>query len=462
MERREIEQGMKNRSITLVAATNALELGVDIGGVDAVVIAGYPGSIASYWQMTGRAGRHQTNSLSVFITSMSPLDQYLARFPEALLAKPTENALVDPNNPLILLPHLKASTFEYPFESTSEFGKLGAEELTSYLDYLVESKLIQRKQNKYFWLADEFPAGNLSIRSTISSNFILQVDDNEFRRTIGEIDYNSGLWMCHPGAVYLHDGNEYFVDTLDLEKQIAHLSVYSGSYTTEPIKSEEITIDEILNKKEYTDFVIKFGDVEIKSQVSGYKKVESSTGEILGIDSLEMPSTTLNTHGFWMVLTPPCIDKLKAENKWFGQSNDYGPEWGKIRENVLKRDNYSCQVCGKRQNLIPFHIHHKIPFKAFTSYKFANSLDNLITLCPDCHRLAEINVKIRNCLSGLRYAMANMAPLLVLCDPRDLGSYSDPHAQFENLSPTILIHDTVPGGIGLSESLFERFYTTAR
>ena len=111
------------------------------------------------------------------------------------------------------------------------------------------------------------------------------------------------------------------------------------------------------------------------------------------------------------------------------------PGMGKIRESVLKRDNYSCQVCGKRQNLIPFHIHHKIPFKAFTSQKFANSLDNLVTLCPDCHRLAEINVKIRNCLSGLRYAMANMAPLLVLCDSRDLGSYSDPHAHLRIYPP---------------------------
>jgi len=456
-ERREIERGMKDRSITLVAATNALELGVDIGGVDAVLIAGYPGSVASFWQMTGRAGRHHTNALSMIIASMNPLDQYFARFPASLFSKPTENALIDPNNPLILLPHLKASAFEYPFDSLSEFGNIGSMDLMTYLDFLVEGNYLQKKQNKYFWLSESFPAGELSIRSTVSQNFILQTDEDGFRRTIGEVDYNSGLWMCHPGAVYLHDGNEYHVDSLDLEKQIAYLSKYSGSYNTEPIKTEEISVDEVKKEKENEDCIIKFGDVEITSQVTGFKKIESSTGEVLGIESLIMPSTTLNTHGFWITLTPGCVNKLKSENKWFGQSNDYGPDWGRIRENVLKRDDYYCQVCGKRANLIPSHVHHKIPFKAFTSPIYANSFDNLITLCPDCHRLAELNVKIRNCLSGLRYVMFNMAPLLVLCDSRDLGSFSDPHATFENLSPTVLIHDTVPGGIGLSESLFERF-----
>lgn len=456
-ERREIERGMKDRSITLVAATNALELGVDIGGVDAVLIAGYPGSVASYWQMTGRAGRHHTDALSIIIASMNPLDQYFARFPKSLFSKPTENALIDPNNPLILLPHLKASAFEYPFDSLSEFGNIRPTDLTTYLDFLVDGNYLQKKQNKYFWLSDSFPAGELSIRSTISQNFILQTDEDGFRKTIGVVDYNSGLWMCHPGAVYLHDGNEYHVDTLDLENEIVFLSKFSGSYNTEPIKSVETSVDEVIKVKEKGDYLIKFGEVEIKSQVTGFKKVDSLTGEVLGIESLMMPSTTLNTHGFWIILTPGCVNRLKSENKWYGQSNDYGPDWGRIRAYILQRDGNLCQVCGKKANIVPHHVHHKIPFKAFTSSIFANSFDNLVTLCPDCHRMAELNVKIRNCLSGLRYMVSNMAPLLVLCDARDLGSFSDPHAPFENLSPTVLIHDTVPEGIGLSESLFERF-----
>jgi DEAD/DEAH box helicase domain-containing protein len=456
-ERREIERGLKDRSLLLVAATNALELGVDIGGVDAVLIAGYPGSISSIRQMSGRAGRQKTRSLAMLIASMSPLDQYFTRFPDALFGKPIENALVDPNNPLILLPHLRAAAFEYPFELGARFGNLTLSDTETYLDFLTEQNYLQRKQNKYFYLTDTFPASQFSIRNTASTNIVLQAEMDERQTTIGEVDFNSGLWMCHPGAIYLHDGNEYHVDSLDLEKNIANLSVFRGSYRTEPVKSEDIAIDEVQLEKSHPYYTLKYGSVEITSTVTGFKKIDNNTGEVLGLESLNLPPTALNTTGFWVTLNAQCIGILKSENKWFGQSNEYGPDWKSIRERVLARDLHTCQSCGKKESLIPFHVHHKVPFKAFASAEHANVLSNLVTLCPDCHHLAEVNVKIRNCLSGLRYCLANLAPLLVLCDPEDIGSFSDPQAPFEDQLPVVLIHDTVPGGIGLSQSLYERF-----
>ncbi len=456
-ERREIERGLKERSLLLVAATNALELGVDIGGVDAVLIAGYPGSVSSVKQMSGRAGRQKTRSLSILIASMSPLDQYFTRFPDALFGKPIENALIDPNNPLVLLPHLRAAAFEYPFELNSPYGTLSPQDMEIYLNFLCEQNYLQRRQNKYFYLSDAFPASEFSIRNTAASNIVLQAEIEERQITIGEVDFNSGLWMCHPGAIYLHDGNEYHVDSLDLERNIANLSVFRGSYHTEPIKAEEVDVEEVHLQKEEALYTLKYGNLAITSSVTGYKKLDNNTGEVLGIESLALPPTVLNTTGFWVALNSKCVETLKSENKWFGQSNEYGPEWKKIRALVLARDQQTCQSCGKREGLIPFHVHHKVPFKAFASLAQANALDNLVTLCPDCHRLAEVNVKIRSCLSGLRYCIANLSPLLVLCDPEDIGSLSDPQAQFENLAPVVLVHDIVPGGIGLSESLYERF-----
>jgi len=455
-ERREIENGLKSGSVRLVAATNALELGVDIGGVDAVVVAGYPGSVNSLRQMAGRAGRSTRASISIQIASMNPLDQYFARFPQYLFSKPIEKALIDPNNPLVLLPHLQSSAFEYPFSENDQFGTLDSEYLHEYLEYLVEQNILQKKKDKYFYLSSVFPAGNYSIRGTEATNIILQLSTEDTNRTIGEIDYSSGLWMCHQGAVYLHDGSEYHVNSLDLDQKIASLSYFSGTYRTEPIKTEQIVINDIEKSitQQYID--VKFGDINVNSQVTGFKKIDNLTSEMLGIESLELPVSSLNTKGFWIKLNNLCLKTLKENNKWFGEVNDYGPNWNSLRQQVLVRDNYVCQSCGKKHTpLSPLHVHHKIPFKSFVSQDKANDLGNLIALCSDCHRLAELNVKIRSSLSGLRYAIANMAPLLVLCDMRDLDSISDPNASYEDFAPVIMVYDTVQGGIGLSNSLFE-------
>ncbi len=456
-ERRDIETGLKNGSISLVAATNALELGVDIGGVDSVIIAGYPRSMASIKQMSGRAGRHQNPSISMIIASMNPLDQYFARFPDSLFSKPIEHALIDANNPLILLPHLRSSAFEIPFSSGENFGELDEVVLRNYWDYLVEEGSIQNKNSKYYWLADNYPSSGISIRSTAASNFVLQTFEEGLYKTIGTVDFNSGLWMCHQGAIYLHDGEQFHVDSLDLESQTAVLSRGDYSYSTEPLRTMEISIVARKGVNESLNYKINYGEVEVQSQVTGFKKLDGVNREVLSTESLDLPMTSLITCGFWVVLNNNCVEKMRDSKMWYGDPNNYGPNWQTIRVSILNRDEYTCQSCGVRPKHDSLHVHHKIPFKSFDSAILANLPENLVTLCQNCHHLAELNVKIRNSLSGLRYLISNLAPLLVLCDSNDIDAYSDPQANFEESQPVVLVHDTTPAGIGLSESLFNRF-----
>ncbi len=455
-DRREIEEGLKNGKIKLAVATNALELGVDIGGVDAVILAGYPGSICSLRQRIGRSGRSQNPSMSILVTSMNPLDQFFARNPQYLMERPLEKALINPNNPLILLPHIKSAAFELPFSEEEQFGSLKWEELVEYLDYLVSEGMLQHKKGKYYWLSDSYPSNDYSLRSTMADKVLIQYEHNGETETIGEVDYASALWMVHPGAVYLQDGLSYNVKTLDLEKNIATLSDHRSDFITEPIISQEIEPLEEIKQSQADYYLLHYGEIMVTSQVTAYRRIQNKSKEVLSIDSLELPAQKLQTTGFWMELNEKCVNKMRAESLWLSDANDYGNDWIGITESVRRRDHYRCQSCGRSDENSLLHVHHKIPFKCFTSIEKANEMDNLITLCPNCHKLAELNIRMRSALSGLKYLMSNLAPLLVLSEPSDLGSYADPNAKFANMNPVILVYDSIPAGIGLASSLNDR------
>ena len=457
-DRREIEEGLKNGSISLAIATNALELGIDIGGVDAVLLAGYPGSIASLHQRAGRSGRSLNSSVAILIASMNPLDQFFARNPKYLMERPLEQALIDANNPLILLSHIKSAAFELPFEESANFGLLNWTHLEEYLEYLCEEGVLQKKKTRYYWLSEHYPSGDFSLRSTISVRILLKYEDDGVIETIGDVDYNSALWMTHPGAIYLQDGLAFYVKTLDLEKGIAILTKSQADYLTEPIISVDIDAISQLKVKTFQNFILQYGEIEVTSKVTGFKKIQIITREILSAENLELPENRLQTTGFWIELTEKCVGLMRSKSIWLSDPNDYGRKWKSIRDSVRNRDNFTCQSCGRGEADVSFHVHHKIPFKMLFSIEEANEFGNLVTLCPDCHRRVELNFKIRSGLSGLKYLLTNLAPLLVLCDSTDLGSYVDPNAKFSNLKPVVLIYDSIPAGIGLSSSLYERFY----
>lgn len=457
-DRREIEEGLKNGEIRLAVATNALELGVDIGGVDAVLIAGYPGSICSLKQRIGRSGRSLNPSLSVFITSMNPLDQFFARNPDYLMGRPMERALINPDNPLILLPHIRSAIFELPMIEGQNFANLKWEFLDEYLDYLIDEGVIQKKNQKYFWLSDSYPSNDFSLRSTVARNVLIEyrTSESDDPVTIGEVDYESALWMVHPGAVYLQDGRDYLVDNLDLEHSIAILEDHTGDYVTEPVVTQEVIPTSILSEVENVYFTKKYGEIEVNSQVTAYKKIQNITKSVLSIETLDLPISRLETTGFWIEFNEECVRRMKDESLWLSTPNDYGKDWKKITETVRKRDNNRCQSCQKSEEGFSFHVHHRIPFKNFTSIERANDLENLVTLCPVCHRLAEMSIRIRSALSGLKYLMGHLAPLLVLCEASDIRTFADPNAKFADSKPVILIYDSIPAGIGLSRSLFDR------
>jgi len=236
-ERREIESGLKSGDITIGVATNALELGVDIGGVDAVLLPGYPGTISALLQRAGRAGRKFKPSLAVFIASMNPLDQFLARNPQYLLSRNPEQALINPNNPLIMIEHIQCAAAELPLGTSEGFGAVNAEETLSYLNYLEEAGLLYSKDGKFHWVSNDYPTQHVSLRSTPSGSILLRaISLLGEAKVIGEVDYNSGLWMVHQGAVYIHDGETYCVDELDLEKTLP----------TYPISAETISRSRLL------------------------------------------------------------------------------------------------------------------------------------------------------------------------------------------------------------------------
>lgn len=457
VERREIEQGLKSGEILAAIATNALELGVDIGGVDAVLLPGYPGTISALIQRAGRAGRKFNPSLAVFIASMNPLDQYLARNPEYLLSRNPEKALINPNNPLILLEHLQCAAAELPIARSELFGDLDHVLFNEYLDYLSEAGILHAKNDRYYWVSDDYPSQHVSLRSTASSSILLQSEMEGQRTIIGEVDYNSGLWMVHPGAIYIHSGETFRVESLDLEKNIATLVPSFDDYITEPVSSVEVEVVQEKQTSDLPNFVLNQGEILVRSTVKGFKRVKWQTRENIDYSDLALPETTLRTEGYWLVLKDQCVEKMRDNGYWMSDKNDYGPDWLQIRKVVRQRDGYTCQVCGIKEGLIEHHVHHKVPFKRFESVEKANVLENLVTLCQNCHKVVESQIRVRSAISGLKYVLENLSPLLVMCDSNDLGSVVDPAAKFAENQPAILFYDAIPAGIGLAEELFKQY-----
>ena len=240
-QRREIEKGLRAGTVQTVVATNALELGIDIGGLGAAVLVGYPGSIASLTQQAGRAGRGEAPALALLVASANPLDQFLAHHPDYFSGRSPEQALINPDHLLILLNHLRCAMFELPFQKGETFGSLEADKVEEFLTFLISNNEAHLSQDKFYWMSDTYPAANISLRSASPENVILQTTDDR-PQTIGEIDLASAFWMVHPKAVYLHEGQQYYVHSLDLEKNLALVTAVALDYYTEPQRETEVQI----------------------------------------------------------------------------------------------------------------------------------------------------------------------------------------------------------------------------
>ena len=230
-ERREIEQGLRLGNIRAVAATSALELGIDIGDLEAAVLIGYPGSISASRQQAGRAGRKSNTALAILLTSANPLDQYLANHPEYFFERNPEQALIEPNNLPILLQHIRCAAFELPFRQEDGYGHIDKQMLKSFLKLLVQSNQLYQKGDQFYWIADQYPSSAISLRSASSDVISLIVSEFYGQKSIGQVDLHSAYWMVHPEAIYLHEGQSFYVDELNLDTGTAKLR--SEEHTSE-------------------------------------------------------------------------------------------------------------------------------------------------------------------------------------------------------------------------------------
>jgi DEAD/DEAH box helicase domain-containing protein len=459
-QRRSIEEGLRKGNVRVVVATNALELGIDIGSMEASLMVGYPGTIAATWQEAGRAGRGEESSLAILVASPNPLDQYLAQHPEYFFSRSPEHGMINPDNLLILLGHLRCAAFELPFQTNEIFGSISPKDMQEMMDYLQAEGVIHPSGNKYFWMADKYPAQNVSLRSASTETVLLQVtvengEGVKNLQTIGEVDAGSSIWMTHPGAIYMHEGINYLVNDLNLEQHVATLMPVNVDYYTEPRQEVVVQSVEKISEEQVKGGVKAYGEIQVTSQVVGFRKIRWHTNETLGVESLSLPPSELLTTGYWLSLSDETVGKLREERLWTSAPNDYGPNWPRQRDLARARDGFRCQVCGTLEGDRAHHVHHKIPFKMFDSVEQANQLANLITLCNSCHRKVETAVRVRSGLAGLAFTLGNLAPLFLMCDIGDLGIHSDPQSSIADGKPTVILYDLIPGGIGLSERLYE-------
>jgi DEAD/DEAH box helicase domain-containing protein len=364
--------------------------------------------------------------------------------------------------------------FELPFEKGEGFGSVSDELVEEYLKFMVENQESHFSNEKYYWMKDQYPAANISLRSASPQSVVLQATADDGRPTaIGTVDGESAAWMVHPGSIYMHEAQQYFVQELSLENNVAQLVPVGLDYYTEPQRNSEIEILSTNAQATVPGGGIAYGELQVTTQVIGFRKIRWFTYENLGQESLDMPPSQLQTTGYWLSLTEETVTRLREAGIWSNNPNDYGPDWPRIRDRVRARDQYRCQVCGALENGRQHDVHHKTPFRSFfrspTSPDVgaqsqetlqsiraqANRLENLTTLCHTCHQKVEQNVRIRSGLAGLGFVLGNLAPLFLMCDPRDLGVFTDPAWTAADKQPSVVLYDLVPAGIGFSEKLFE-------
>ena len=299
-ERREIESQLRDGDIRAVVATNALELGIDIGSLDAVVMAGYPGTIASTWQRAGRAGRRQTASLAVLVASSAPLDQYIIEHPEYFFDRPPEHAYINPDNLEILLSHLKCAAFELPIRDGERFGQHDTGDLCRFLSDL---KLLHHSgppsKGAWHWTSDTYPADAVSLRSVSSDNFVV-VDVTGDHQVIAEVSFTAALTTLYEKAIYLHDARQYQVERFDYEGRKAYVRRVDSDYFTDAIDYTQVKELEEVESSPAGGVKVAHGDVRLNRQIVGFKKIKFYTMENVGAGNLSMPEQEMHTTAFWL------------------------------------------------------------------------------------------------------------------------------------------------------------------
>ena len=403
-ERRAIEQGLRRGEVLGVVSTNALELGIDIGRMDAAILAGYPGSIAGTWQQIGRAGRRQDMSVAVLVATSNAVDQYVAAHPEYLFGSSPEEARLDPENLHVLLGHLRAATFELPFAAAERFGACEADDL---LAFLAEEGHVRQADDRWYWASENFPAAEISLRSAAPENVVIIDTGPEGRgdrpRVIGEVDLFSAPTLVHEGAIYLHESRQFHVDRLDWDERKAYVRPVDVDHYTQA--ETAVTLKPLETFASRTAPVAEWahGEVMVSRLASVYKKLRLETHENLGWGRIHLPELELHTTAYWVAL-----ERRRGEGDGLALDRRRGEGDG------LALDRR------RGEGDAPWRRH-------------------------------ELDIA----LVGAGRALQTVASILLMSDPHDLGLVAQvrsPHLQ----RPAIYLYDGVPGCVGLAERLFER------
>ncbi|MEX2416602.1 MAG: DEAD/DEAH box helicase [Paenibacillaceae bacterium] len=370
-QRREIERGLRSGEIRGVVSTNALELGIDIGQLQACVLNGYPGSIASVWQQSGRAGRRCESSITFLVASSNPLDQFIIENPQFFFDRPPEQARIHPDNLIILIDHIKCAAYELPFEQDEKFG---GESLTDVLEFLQEERVVHQVNNRWYWMDQAFPANHISLRSAAQENFVI-IDVTHGPKVIGEVDRFSAPTMIHDEAIYIHEGVQFQVEKLDYEEKKAFVREVKVDYFTDANMAIDLHVLHVDREREHPGLSRYYGEVTVNAKPTIFKKIKLRTHENIGSGPIHLPEEQLHTSSYWFTL----------------------------EESVTS---------GRSTNDLQF------------------------------------------ALLGLANVLVHIAPLYLMCDPMDIRVVPQVKAT-QSKKPTIYFYDRYPGGIGLSERLFE-------
>jgi len=309
LRRRQIEAGLRSGEVWGVVSTNALELGIDIGSLQAAVIVGYPGTIASTWQQLGRAGR-RSGSVAVFVASSAPLDQFIVRHPEYFLDAAPEEGLIDPDNPLVLAGHLQAGLFELPFGDGENLGRGQVGEL---LELFQEDGVVSRSGGRWFWSQNAFPAEGISLRRLAADNVVILDTSQPRPQVIGEMDQFSAQVMLHEEAIYLQEGAQYHVDRLDWDEKKAYVRPVEVDYYTDALLAVSVNVLDCFESESPAPLDRNHGEVKVTALASIFKKIRFHTHENIGSGPIRLPEQTLHTTAYWTSLDPDAWSRLGHE-----------------------------------------------------------------------------------------------------------------------------------------------------
>jgi len=468
-ERRAIEAGLRQGHVRVVVATNALELGIDIGALDASILVGYPGTIAGARQQMGRAGRRAGTSLSVMVATPDPLDQYLVAHPEYFFGRSPEEARANPDALSLLAAHVTCAAFELPFERGERFG--GRVDVDALLSGLAAEGVLHagqtrsgdRAHEQFTWIGETYPAQMVSLRSSAADNVVVRSAETG---VIGTVDRPTAPLLVHEGAIYFHGAESFLIESLDWDHGIALARPADLDYYT--VASASTKVERLqLRRREPVDEGFVHGlarsdeEVIVHIKPTAFRRVHLDSHETLGWGEIHLPEQQMETEAFRLTLDAAVVDSLADEGIMVAPL-DYGPEWPLIRAQILSRDGGSCRLCGRTPEPgRPLEVHHITPVRTFMAQyarplalRLAHAPENLLTLCGICHQQVERARGARTALSGLAYLLKHLVPVFLMCDPGDLGTSVEARDD-ETGQPAVIVYDGVPGGVGLSPRLVD-------